>query len=82
MNYLRSIKGNSVILHIKSNPVLQDTFSFPPPSSSSSSFLFLSDAKGDKNFLDAPDDNPTPLPRGWDRKIDYKTGRPYFEKLA
>lgn len=21
-----------------------------------------------------------PLPQGWERKVDHKTGRPYFEK--
>ncbi|XP_019856326.1 PREDICTED: protein kibra-like [Amphimedon queenslandica] len=76
VTYLRSVKGSSVILHIKSNPVLQDTFSSHPQVPFSS---LVSSIKEDVDSTEATDDDPAPLPKGWERKVDFKTDRPYFE---
>ena len=76
--YLRSVKGASVILHIKSNPILQDTFSSRPLAPFSS--VVPTGIKEDVDSTEATDANPVPLPKGWERKVDFKTDRPYFEK--
>lgn len=62
---------------------LLDTFSSPMRTSLTSEVNKMSEGgihtkSGD--WWSVPDDNPTPLPRGWTRHIDYKSGKPYFEK--
>ena len=58
-----------------------DTFSTPNKKDSTESLLPLSH-KSISDWWTVPDENLHSLPQGWSRRIDHKTGKPYFEKLA
>ena len=58
-----------------------DTFSTPNKKESTESLLPLSH-KSISDWWTVPDENLHSLPQGWSRRIDHKTGKPYFEKLA
>lgn len=75
---LRNSKGPVVILRVRSNRILEDTFSTPNKKESTESLLPLS-YKSISDWWTVPDENLHSLPQGWSRRIDHKTGKPYFE---
>lgn len=76
--------GQSVIMRIRTNPVLQSTFismneglkkHIHESSNHSSVDPIAMDVTATSNEYDS-----LPLPNGWSMKKDHKTDRPYFEK--
>ena len=82
VHQLRTAGGHSVILHIRPNHILEDTFSTNHIKNKSIDNVKIDTSHKSTDWWEIPDDKDIPLPEGWTRKVDHKTGRPYFEKYV
>ena len=82
VHQLRTAGGHSVILHIRPNHILEDTFSTNHTNYKSINDIKIDTSHKSTDWWEIPDDKDIPLPEGWSRKVDQKTGRPYFERCV